>query len=468
MVIILDKHKRPMGFTTPRRARILLDKERAVVHKVYPFTIRMKDVDSTTFEEQKEYQLKIDPGSKHTGITIVNRDDDSVALFAQIEHRGDVVKSAIYTRSGARHNRRNRKARYRRCKFVNHYLKKGSKYEPETPRPKGWLPPSVKSVADNTVNWVNKLRKLVNITKISIEYVKFDTQLMDNPDIEGIKYQHGTLFGYEMKEYLLHKYGHTCQYCGGAAEDPILEWEHMMSKKNGGTDSEKNAALACNKCNDAKGKLNLDQWLEKLKANPNPSELDKKRIERITSFLDGHPMKPKNYAAWVNSYRNYLINNLRGFADELEFASGGKTKYNRLEVLKLSKDHHIDALCVGEVPEGGFKNLNQPVLYIKAMGRGNRLRGNTNACGIITVKYKDNAKAFTKTNDEGEFTHCFMTGDIVKANIPKGKYAGNYTGRITIRKGGTFALKTKENKFDANYKYCKILQRADGYSYSIG
>lgn len=207
MVIVLDKHKRPMGFTTPRRARILLTRKRAVVHKMYPFTIRIKDRNVQNFGI-KTHHIKIDPGSKTTGIVVVDDADNSVKMFIQIEHRGDAVKSALQTRNQARRNRRQRETRYRRCKWINHYLGKGSKYKADSPRSAGWLPPSVKSVADNIVSWVNKLHKLILIDKISIEAVKFDTQLMDNPNISGVEYQHGTLFGYEVKEYLLEKYGH--------------------------------------------------------------------------------------------------------------------------------------------------------------------------------------------------------------------------------------------------------------------
>ena len=406
MVIVLDKNKRPMGFTTERRARILLTKKRAVVHRMYPFTIRVKDKDVRDFGV-KTHHIKIDPGSKTTGIAIVDDSDNSVKMFIQIEHRGDAIKSALETRNQSRRNRRQRKTRYRRCKFINHYLKKGSKYKAESPRPEGWLPPSVKSVADNIINWIIKLHKLILIDKISIEAVKFDTQLMDNPEISGVEYQHGTLFGYEVREYLLEKYGHICQYCGGASGDDILEVEHMISKHNGGTDKIKNLTLACHRCNQDKDSMNLDQWLKFLKSMPNPSTLDKKRIECITKFLEGKPLVGKNYAAWVNSYRNYLIKAAYNHTLNVELASGGKTKYNR-DLLKLPKDHHIDALCVGEVPDGGYKTLPAYCLYIKAMGRGKRLRGNINECGIITVKYKDNAKT----------AFGFMSGDIVKADIP--------------------------------------------------
>ena len=457
MVIALDKHKHPMGFVTPNRARHLLSSGRAVVHLMYPFTIRVKDVDTRNFEKQKEYQIKIDPGSKYTGIAVVDRETNEVVLFMQIEHRGDMVKTNLQTRFGARKNRRYRKVRYRHPKWGNKYKKKRSKFKATSPRPEGWLPPSVKSVADNIIHWLVKLSKLINITKASVEYVKFDQQLMNNPDIKSVEYQHGTLFGYEMKEYLLDKYGHTCQYCGGATGDNVLEWEHVISKRNGGTNKESNAALACNKCNDDKGSLNLNRWLEKLKVEANPSELTKNRIERITKFLAGHPLKPKDYSAWVNSYRNYLLRNVYQMNIEVECASGGRTKYNRIEILKLPKDHHYDALCVGEVPAEGYKNINQPVLYVKAQGRGSRFRGHTNKCGIITKKFSDNTKS----------VHGFMTGDIVKANITKGNNIGTHVGRITIRKRGVFGLTNMSGrKLDVGYRNCKIIHRSDGYNYS--
>ena len=80
------------------------------------------------------------------------------------------------------------------------------------------------------------------------------------------------------------------------------------------------------------------------------------------------------------------------------------------------KDHHFDALCVGDIPEGGYKNANQKCLCAEAKGRGNRLRGNINNCGIITVKYEHREKV----------VKGFQSGDIVRANVPKGKHKGRH------------------------------------------
>lgn len=58
----------------------------------------------------------------------------------------------------------------------------------------------------------------------------------------------------------------------------------------------------------------------------------------------------------------------------------------------------------------------------------------------------------------------YQTGDMVKAIIPRGKFAGVYEGRITIRFRPSFRL----DKIDVHPKYLHLLQRSDGYSYEKG
>jgi hypothetical protein len=60
---------------------------------------------------------------------------------------------------------------------------------------------------ENIKTWVERLRKLSPIQAISQELVRFDMQLIANPDIQGKEYQQGTLAGYETREYLLEKWG---------------------------------------------------------------------------------------------------------------------------------------------------------------------------------------------------------------------------------------------------------------------
>ena len=41
-----------------------------------------------------------------------------------------------------------------------------------------------------------------------MELVKFDTQKIQHPEISGVEYQKGELFGYDVREYLLEKWGY--------------------------------------------------------------------------------------------------------------------------------------------------------------------------------------------------------------------------------------------------------------------
>lgn len=296
----------------------------------------------------------------------------------------------------------------------------------------------------------------MNITKCSFEAVRFDTQLLDNPDIEGVQYQQGTLLGYELREYLFDRYGHECQYCHGKSGDNILEWEHMIPKSRGGSDKVSNATLSCRSCNIEKGSMKPDEWLKVLQDKKSPASLDEARIKGITAVLGRTNHRSNKYCAWVTATRRYIERFLFTRFDEVECSSGGRTKYNRTK-LELPKDHHYDALCVGTVPEEGYQDMtNGYCLYIKAIGRGTRFRGKINKCGIIIQKLEPRQKA----------VFGFMNGDIVTADVPKGKYAGHHIGRVMTRASGSFDIRTMAGDLvTTGWKYCKRLQYGDGYSY---
>lgn len=467
MVIALDKNKRPLGFLTERRCRILMEKKRAVVYRFYPSVVILMDVDARKIEHLPAYRIKIDPGAKYTGLAIVGEDTNELVYAMQIEHRGEQIKKNLDTRRGARRNRRSRETGYRKAKWGNNTKKKDVHLQYDSNREKGWLPPSVKSTVDNIVSWVDRLKRWINLTECSVEAVRFDTQLMENPDINGIEYQQGTLFGYEVKEYLLEKYGHTCQYCGGKSNDNVLEWEHVRPKARGGSDSIKNASLACHSCNQDKGSYTLEEWLGKLKLRlpkekKTMQELDNERIHLIQNIIEGKsPVKGFRYAAWVNSSRSYLENCLFNRFNKVECSTGGRTKYNRI-TLGYPKEHHYDALCVGTVPESGYIDRTQGYyLCAKASGRGTRLRGRLNKCGIIITKWKNRRKS----------VHGFQTGDMVIANVPedlKYKYKGRFVGRVMVRNNGSFDIRTiTGNLVTVKSKFCRLLQNNSGYQLSV-
>lgn len=241
-VFVIDTHKKPLDPILPGQARRLLKHGKAAVYRRYPFTIVLKY--SVAEPKTNPHQLKIDPGSKSTGLAIVQ--GEKVVWGACLVHRGQQISNDLKTRNAVRRNRRNRKIRYRRPPIKN----RGKRQRSE-----GWLAPSLKSRVYNMITWVERIRKYVPITGISQELVRFDTQALVNPEIDGIEYHQGELFGYEVREYLLEKWGRQCVYCG--ATNTRLEIDHVHPRSKGGSDKVSNLVIACHDCNQAKSARDL-------------------------------------------------------------------------------------------------------------------------------------------------------------------------------------------------------------------
>lgn len=90
-VFVLDKNLKPLDPCHPARARELLKKGRAAVYKRYPFTIVLNNRDSTESGIQ-EHRLKLDPGSKTTGIAVVREKTGRVVFAAKLTHRGQQIR----------------------------------------------------------------------------------------------------------------------------------------------------------------------------------------------------------------------------------------------------------------------------------------------------------------------------------------------------------------------------------------
>jgi len=426
-VFVIDTNKQPLHPCHPARARQLLKKGKAAVYRNYPFTIILKyEVSDTGGGEGQALhlfqplRLKIDPGSKTTGLAIVNDATGDVVFAAELEHRGAQIKKSLDSRRAIRRSRRNRKTRYRKPRFKNRR------------RPKGWLPPSLMSRIYNIETWIRRLRQLCLIIDISLELVKFDTQAMANPEISGVEYQQGELSGYEVREYLLEKFGRKCAYCG--AENVPLQIEHIVPKARGGTDRVSNLTLACEPCNLRKG-------------NQTAEEFGHPKVQAFAS-------KPLKDAAAVNATRWALYRRIESTGLPLEVGTGGRTKYNR-SVRKLPKTHWLDATCVGASTPQVLKIEGIRPLNIIAAGHGSRQMCRVDKYGFP----RTTAKQFKRV-------HGFQTGDIVKAVVPTGKKAGIYIGRVAIRATGNFNIKTKSGTVQGiSYRYCQLVQRLDGYTY---
>jgi 5-methylcytosine-specific restriction endonuclease McrA len=420
-VFVLDRDKQPLEPCSPTIAKKLLNGGKAAVLRQYPFTIVLKK--AVKLDEVEQCQLKLDPGSVTTGIALLQ--DNKLLWAAELTHRGQVIKNKIESRRSLRRGRRARKTRYRQPRFLNRT------------RTKDWLPPSLEHRVLTTMTWVKKLIKLCPISSIAMELVKFDSHKLQNPEISGKEYQQGTLYQYEVREYLLEKWGRICAYCG--AKDTPLEVEHIKPKSRGGTNRVSNLAIACVPCNQAKSNLELKEFLAE-----RPSVLKRVLAQAKAPLKD---------AAAVNSTRWKLLNNLQETGLPVTTGTGAQTKFNRTQQ-GLPKRHYLDAAMVSSNPQLEILT-NQPLL-IKCSGHGNRQMCGTNKYGF-PIRHRTNQKVHKG----------FQTGDIVLAIVIKGKKIGTYIGRVLVRASGNFDISTDTGRVAGiSYKYCFHKHKKDGYQYS--
>lgn len=173
-------------------------------------------------------EVRIDPGSKGTGVAITvdqntPRSSAVVArarrgLFAvELVHRGSHISKKLKQRAAYRRRRRTANLRYRPQRSSR-------------ARKPGWLPPSIQHRVDSTVSVVRRLARLFPVREVHMERVAFDTHALSaGRSLEGAEYQQGTLFGYEIREYLLAKWRRACAYCGAAGVP--LQIEHIHPRR---------------------------------------------------------------------------------------------------------------------------------------------------------------------------------------------------------------------------------------------
>ena len=427
-VFVLDKHGQPLQPCRPARARKLLANGRARVHRLVPFVIRL--VDREVADSQVlGVEMGIGPGSKVTGVSVFTSTPNGRKGFISMEvgHRGQLIHKKMQQRANYRRGRRSRNLRYRAPRFNNRT------------RSSGWLAPSLRHRVDSTTAMVARLRRWTPVTAIHQELVRFDTQKMQDPEIAGVEYQQGELAGYEVREYLLEKWGRQCAYCG--ATDTPLNIDHIRPRSSGGSNRVSNLALACIPCNQSKNNMAVEEWLTSKYGADKGGVIAKRVLARAKA-----PLKD---AAAVNSTRWALYQELKRSGLPVFVGSGARTKWNRSR-FGLPKSHSLDALCAGTVD--GVVSYPNPVLAAKATGRGSYARTRADAYGFPRLHLPRTKQV-----------HGFQTGDLVRAVVPRGKYAGVHVGRAVVRTSGSFKVGSVDG---ITWKYSELLQRSDGYEYT--
>src|SRR2546428_4080199 len=221
-VYVLNCHGQPLMPGDPRKARLLFKEGRAKVVRMVPFTLQLL-YGSSGYKQ--EVSLGMDAGSQHIGVSATT--EQMVLFEAEVQPRTDIQK-LLATRRQFRRSRRSRKTRYRKCRFLNR--KKRS----------GWLASSVQHKVEAHLKTIRLVHKILPVSRTTLEVAQFDIQKIRNPEIEGKDYQRGPQHGFwNVREYVLARDRHVCQWCQGKSKDPMLTVHHIESRETGGGEPHK-------------------------------------------------------------------------------------------------------------------------------------------------------------------------------------------------------------------------------------
>lgn len=510
-VAVIDSQKNPLAPCHPAVARRLLKMGQAAIWRKYPFTIILKKAVPRQDIVTELYTLSWDPGSKTSGLAIVSESGE-IIYAAEVHHRGGKQKGgiswALTQRAGYRRGRRTRNLRHRSARWENRkrkvsvltengweyrraatpegtdntksqndfnrvstakFLDKRYRWE-RLPRTKthrkqkkrwrrvrrnhqrvaenGWVAPSLMSRVFNLETWTRRLSKVYPIAQLAIERVKFDMQLLENPDIHGIEYQQGTLHGREIREYLLELTGRKCAYCGKGKRH--LEVEHIIPKAVHVDNRPSNLTMACKDCNAKKGKLYGKALEEKLGAG-----FAKKVKAAARKSKQG-----LSDAAAVNTIRWKLFETLKATGLPVISGTGGKTAYHR-NLARLPKTHYYDAASVDMIPK---RPKRLCVAVIESVGYGRR---DLRKFSVTKPGFNYGEKKRSAGDGFRKFDHV----EITKSNgrwkgiincfdkTPKGK-----PRRLRVQ---YFAPEIADARKSGNTAEIRLRQKRDGYRYAV-
>ncbi len=298
-VPVLNMRGKPLMPIRPRKVRVLLKQGKATVIQRTPFTIQLK---YPSGETKQALKLGIDAGYSTIGFSVVSEKKELLSGELTLRKR---ISKLIEQKSNYRRTRRAR-LWHRKPRFDNRN------------KPEGWFAPSIQHKLETHLRLIEKLKKILPITKITVEVASFDTHKLQKPEIKGVEYQQGELQGYEVRAYLLEKWKHKCAYCG--KKNIPLEIEHIVPKIKGGTNRVSNLTIACHKCNQKKG--------DRTAAEFGHTEIQKKAKQTLKA------------TAFMNIVRNRLVEILK-----CDKTYGYITKHDRIK-LELEKSHVNDAFII--------------------------------------------------------------------------------------------------------------------------
>jgi hypothetical protein len=398
-VYVLNCHGQPLMPCQPRKARLLLKQGKAKVVKITPCTIQLL-YGSSGYKQA--VSLGVDAGSQHIGVSATT--EQKVLFEAEMLPRTD-IQELLATRLQYRRARRSRKTRYRKARFLNRR------------KPKGWLAPSVRHKVACHIKTILLIHKILPIRRTTIEVAQFDLQKIKHPEIEGVEYQQGLQLGFwNVREYVLFRDNHTCQWCRGMSKDPILNVHHIESRKTGG-DRPDNLITLCERCHDLIHRTHQEQNIRRTSGG----------------FRDATQMgviRWRIYGQAKTLFPNVLL------------TYGYITKHKRI-THKLEKSHIVDARCISGHPLA----IPDDARYVMKMVRRNNRQ-------LHKATIRKGGKR--QRNTAPKQVYGFRLFDCVRYQDQVGFVFGR-------RSSGYFDLRTLDGtkiSASASYKKLSIIQKA--------
>jgi hypothetical protein len=361
LVYVVDNHHNPLMPTNPAKARILLKQNKAKVLCKVPFTIKLLYTTSTYTQPLTH---GVDTGSGIIGSAVATT-SGNILYLSEIEVRNDIADK-LTQRAKYRRNRRNRKTRYRKPRWLNrHNSIKINRFSP-----------TMTSKINAHLKELHFVESLLPITHTILETATFDPHALKNPAVltNKLLYQQGINYGFaNIKAYVLTRDNYTCQHCKGKSKDRRLEVHHIQFRTNNGSNEPENLITLCKTCHDKVHHANL-----KLK-------------------LDGKKQGQLKHATQMNSIRIQLLKQLPAAEETFGFI----TKEHR-QLYTDQKEHYLDAAFIATQGTKPIYQTNQ-LLQKKCISDGDyqQTKGIRSEQSIQTDKIQGFRK-FDKVSYQGQ------------------------------------------------------------------
>ncbi|HQD92944.1 MAG TPA: RNA-guided endonuclease IscB [Bacilli bacterium] len=355
---VLDCNGKQLSPTKTNKGWYLIRKQKATLVSKYPMVIQLKK-EVKDEEDESEFIVGIDDGSKHVGIAIVQKckTKNKVVFKGTIEQRQD-VKHLMEVRRGYRRYHRQHK-RYRKVRFDNRASSKCI----------GRIAPTIRQKKDAILRVINRLNKLCKINKIILEDVQINIRALQDGKLYKWQYQKSNRLDENLRIATLMRDKYICQECG--KRDCILEAHHIIPRRLSGNDSIYNLITLCSNCHDkTKGK-------------------EEEFIKKYQEMIKGKNINFSD-AQHVMQGKTYLRQELNNIAP-LSLTIGSETVNKRID-WDIEKSHSNDAIVItGLKPD----NCDIKEWAIRPMRRKSKAKHSE----VKGFKHRDLVK-YTKKNGE--------------------------------------------------------------------